>query len=68
MAFPEPKPRAPELPRKLVKTLTCGQGAVRAVRFNGELPGLGAGRPLGRAGPPVTPALGPLLQWTVITA
>lgn len=51
MAFPEPKPRAPELPRKLVKTLTCGQGAVRAVRFNGELPGLGAGLPPGRIGP-----------------
>lgn len=34
MAFPEPKPQAPELPRKLLKTLDCGQGAVRAVRFN----------------------------------
>ncbi|MBZ3875750.1 WD repeat domain-containing protein 83 [Sciurus carolinensis] len=34
MAFPEPKPRGAELPRKLLKTLDCGQGAVRAVRFN----------------------------------
>ncbi|XP_021025204.1 WD repeat domain-containing protein 83 [Mus caroli] len=34
MAFPEPKPRAPELPQKRMKTLDCGQGAVRAVRFN----------------------------------
>ena len=36
MAFPEPKPRGPELPQKRLKTLDCGQGAVRAVRFNGE--------------------------------
>jgi hypothetical protein len=36
MAFPEPKPRPPELPQKRLKTLDCGQGAVRAVRFNGE--------------------------------
>lgn len=36
MAFPEPKPRAPELPQKQLKTLDCGQGAVRAVRFNGK--------------------------------
>uniref|UniRef100_A0A2K5DSU7 WD repeat domain-containing protein 83 n=1 Tax=Aotus nancymaae TaxID=37293 RepID=A0A2K5DSU7_AOTNA len=34
MAFPEPKPRPPELPQKRLKTLDCGQGAVRAVRFN----------------------------------
>ncbi|EDL10997.1 RIKEN cDNA 1500041N16, isoform CRA_b, partial [Mus musculus] len=34
MAFPEPKPRAPELPQKRMKTLDCSQGAVRAVRFN----------------------------------
>nr|XP_044607819.1 WD repeat domain-containing protein 83 isoform X1 [Equus asinus] len=34
MAFPEPKPRGPELPQKRLKTLDCGQGAVRAVRFN----------------------------------
>ncbi|XP_004450305.1 WD repeat domain-containing protein 83 [Dasypus novemcinctus] len=34
MAFPEPKPRAPELPQKRLRTLECGQGAVRAVRFN----------------------------------
>ncbi|XP_040591262.1 WD repeat domain-containing protein 83-like [Mesocricetus auratus] len=34
MAFPAPKPRAPELPQKRLKTLDCGQGAVRAVRFN----------------------------------
>ncbi|XP_005003121.2 WD repeat domain-containing protein 83 isoform X1 [Cavia porcellus] len=34
MAFPEPKPLAPELPQKLLKTLDCSQGAVRAVRFN----------------------------------
>ena len=40
MAFPEPKPRAPELPQKRLKTLDCGQGAVRAVRFNGERPDL----------------------------
>lgn len=40
MAFPEPKPRGPELPQKRLKTLDCGQGAVRAVRFNGERPDL----------------------------
>nr|XP_054103820.1 WD repeat domain-containing protein 83-like [Callithrix jacchus] len=34
MAFPEPKPRPPELPQKRLKTLDCGQGAVPAVRFN----------------------------------
>ncbi|XP_041091636.1 WD repeat domain-containing protein 83-like isoform X1 [Polyodon spathula] len=36
MAFPEPKPKKPELPRKLLRSLDCKQGAVRAVRFNGE--------------------------------
>lgn len=36
MAFPEPKPRGPELPQKRLKTLDCGQGAVRAVRFNAD--------------------------------
>ncbi|XP_074835973.1 WD repeat domain-containing protein 83 isoform X2 [Carettochelys insculpta] len=34
MAFPEPKPQRPELPKKLVRNLECKQGAVRAVRFN----------------------------------
>ncbi|EMP37226.1 WD repeat domain-containing protein 83 [Chelonia mydas] len=34
MAFPEPKPKKPELPKKLVQNLECKQGAVRAVRFN----------------------------------
>ncbi|KAH0629643.1 hypothetical protein JD844_011872 [Phrynosoma platyrhinos] len=34
MAFPEPKPKKPELPKKLFGTLECKQGAVRAVRFN----------------------------------
>ncbi|XP_041091637.1 WD repeat domain-containing protein 83-like isoform X2 [Polyodon spathula] len=34
MAFPEPKPKKPELPRKLLRSLDCKQGAVRAVRFN----------------------------------
>ncbi|XP_038626668.1 WD repeat domain-containing protein 83 isoform X1 [Tachyglossus aculeatus] len=34
MAFPQPKPQKPELPRKLLRTLECRQGAVRAVRFN----------------------------------
>ena len=36
MAFPQPRPARPELPRKHVRTIECGQGAVRAVRFNGE--------------------------------
>lgn len=45
MAFPEPKPRGPELPQKRLKTLDCGQGAVRAVRFNGERPYLIPGPP-----------------------
>uniref|UniRef100_A0A2H6NC39 WD repeat domain-containing protein 83 n=1 Tax=Micrurus carvalhoi TaxID=3147026 RepID=A0A2H6NC39_9SAUR len=34
MAFPEPKPKKPELPQKLLATLECKQGAIRAVRFN----------------------------------
>ncbi|NWS64713.1 WDR83 protein, partial [Chunga burmeisteri] len=34
MAFPRPRPTRPELPRRRVRTLECGQGAVRAVRFN----------------------------------
>ncbi|XP_043844272.1 WD repeat domain-containing protein 83 isoform X2 [Dromiciops gliroides] len=34
MAFPEPRPTKPELPRKSVRSLPCRQGAVRAVRFN----------------------------------
>ncbi|XP_056181927.1 LOW QUALITY PROTEIN: WD repeat domain-containing protein 83 [Falco biarmicus] len=34
MAFPRPRPPRPELPRRRVRTLQCGQGAVRAVRFN----------------------------------
>ncbi|KAK6468873.1 WD repeat domain-containing protein 83 [Huso huso] len=34
MAFPEPQPRKQELPRKLLRSLDCKQGAVRAVRFN----------------------------------
>ncbi|XP_007667527.1 WD repeat domain-containing protein 83 isoform X2 [Ornithorhynchus anatinus] len=36
MAFPQPKPQKPELPRKLLRTLECKQGAVRAVRFNAD--------------------------------
>lgn len=36
MAFPRPRPARPELPRQRVQTLQCGQGAVRAARFNGE--------------------------------
>ncbi|XP_067416594.1 WD repeat domain-containing protein 83 isoform X2 [Emydura macquarii macquarii] len=34
MAFPEPKPKKPDLPKKLLQNLECKQGAVRAVRFN----------------------------------
>nr|XP_033781363.1 WD repeat domain-containing protein 83 [Geotrypetes seraphini] len=34
MAFPTPKPAKPELPQKLVRSVECKQGAVRAVRFN----------------------------------
>ncbi|KAM6100916.1 LOW QUALITY PROTEIN: WD repeat domain-containing protein 83 [Pterocles gutturalis] len=33
MAFPRPGPR-PELPRRRVRTVECGQGGCRAVRFN----------------------------------
>lgn len=36
MAFPQPRPARPELPRKHVRTMECGQGAVRAVRFNAD--------------------------------
>ncbi|XP_069460205.1 WD repeat domain-containing protein 83 [Ambystoma mexicanum] len=36
MAFPAPLPQKPELPGKLVQTLECKQGAVRAVRFNAD--------------------------------
>uniref|UniRef100_A0A8B9FLG4 WD repeat domain-containing protein 83 n=1 Tax=Amazona collaria TaxID=241587 RepID=A0A8B9FLG4_9PSIT len=35
MAFPLPRPARPELPQRRVRALECGQGAVRAVRFNG---------------------------------
>ncbi|XP_032812862.1 WD repeat domain-containing protein 83 [Petromyzon marinus] len=34
MAFPLPRPRPPELPSHRMRRLACGQGAVRAVRFN----------------------------------
>lgn len=34
MAFPAPMPQKPELPEKLIQTIECKQGAVRAVRFN----------------------------------
>lgn len=36
MAFPEPRPQAPQLPNHLLRTIDCQQGAVRAVRFNGK--------------------------------
>ncbi|KAM6389961.1 LOW QUALITY PROTEIN: WD repeat domain-containing protein 83 [Rhynochetos jubatus] len=36
MAFPQPRPARDELPRRRVRTLECGQGAVRAVRFNAD--------------------------------
>ncbi|KAJ8363021.1 hypothetical protein SKAU_G00118520 [Synaphobranchus kaupii] len=36
MAFPQPKPQAPQLPQHLLRTLDCKQGAVRAVRFNAD--------------------------------
>ncbi|XP_071656849.1 WD repeat domain-containing protein 83 isoform X3 [Patagioenas fasciata] len=36
MAFPQPRPVPPELPRRRLRTLECGQGAVRAVRFNAD--------------------------------
>ncbi|XP_028829242.1 WD repeat domain-containing protein 83 [Denticeps clupeoides] len=34
MAFPQPKPQPPQLPRYLLRTVHSQQGAVRAVRFN----------------------------------
>lgn len=37
MAFPLPKPQAPQLPQHLLRTIDCQQGAVRAVRFNGTI-------------------------------
>lgn len=36
MAFPQPRPQAPQLPQHLLRTVDCQQGAVRAVRFNGK--------------------------------
>lgn len=36
MAFPLPRPQAPQLPQHLLRTVDCKQGAVRAVRFNGK--------------------------------
>uniref|UniRef100_A0A667W9H7 WD repeat domain-containing protein 83 n=1 Tax=Myripristis murdjan TaxID=586833 RepID=A0A667W9H7_9TELE len=36
MAFPLPKPQAPQLPQHLLRTIDCQQGAVRAVRFNAD--------------------------------
>ncbi|XP_064557174.1 WD repeat domain-containing protein 83 isoform X1 [Zonotrichia leucophrys gambelii] len=36
MAFPRPRPARPELPRQRVQSLQCGQGAVRAARFNAD--------------------------------
>lgn len=57
MAFPEPKPLAPELPQKLLKTLDCSQGAVRAVRFNGECPRLPTRSNAPRGRPPGNPCL-----------
>ncbi|XP_027489476.1 WD repeat domain-containing protein 83-like, partial [Corapipo altera] len=36
MAFPRPRPARPELPRQRVRSLQCGQGAVRAARFNAD--------------------------------
>lgn len=36
MAFPQPRPLAPQLPQHLLRTVDCQQGAVRAVRFNGK--------------------------------
>ncbi|NWW16512.1 WDR83 protein, partial [Falcunculus frontatus] len=36
MAFPRPRPARAELPRQRVQTLQCGQGAVRAARFNAD--------------------------------
>ncbi|NWT09503.1 WDR83 protein, partial [Vireo altiloquus] len=36
MAFPRPRPARAELPRQRMQTLQCGQGAVRAARFNAD--------------------------------
>lgn len=36
MAFPQPRPQAPQLPQHLLRTIDCQQGAVRAVRFNSK--------------------------------
>lgn len=36
MAFPLPRPQAPQLPQHLLRTVDCQQGAVRAVRFNSD--------------------------------
>ncbi|KAL2086861.1 hypothetical protein ACEWY4_017920 [Coilia grayii] len=36
MAFPQPRPQPPQLPRHLHRTIDCQQGAVRAVRFNAD--------------------------------
>uniref|UniRef100_A0A665VTA6 WD repeat domain-containing protein 83 n=1 Tax=Echeneis naucrates TaxID=173247 RepID=A0A665VTA6_ECHNA len=36
MAFPQPRPQAPQLPQHLLRTIDCRQGAVRAVRFNAD--------------------------------
>ncbi|KAF4097810.1 hypothetical protein G5714_021818 [Onychostoma macrolepis] len=36
MAFPQPRPQAPQLPQHLLRTVECQQGAVRAVRFNAD--------------------------------
>ncbi|XP_066563819.1 WD repeat domain-containing protein 83 [Amia ocellicauda] len=36
MAFPQPKHQPPQLPCKLLRSLDCQQGAVRAVRFNAD--------------------------------
>ncbi|KAG7258489.1 hypothetical protein CRUP_009091 [Coryphaenoides rupestris] len=36
MSFPQPKPQVPQLPRHLLRTIQCNQGAVRAVRFNAD--------------------------------
>lgn len=36
MAFPQPRPQAPQIPQHLLRTIDCQQGAVRAVRFNSK--------------------------------
>ncbi|XP_048871736.1 WD repeat domain-containing protein 83 [Brienomyrus brachyistius] len=36
MAFPLPRPQAPQLPHHLLRTVDCQQGAIRAVRFNAD--------------------------------